>query len=139
MADKESAASRIRKKKARIKSGELKWNRMGLEPGTKKPRRAIKEAEKIEKDSGRATQPSRKHITKHAGDYGVREIDAEIKKLEKKAEPKSSRRLREERSKPSGASGPNRRQRARAGGGGGPGGGRWHKDPKTGRRTWKIM
>jgi hypothetical protein len=25
------------------------------------------------------------------------------------------------------------------GGGGGPGGGRWHKDPKTGRRTWKIM
>ena len=24
-------------------------------------------------------------------------------------------------------------------GGGGVGGGRWHKDPKTGRRTWKIM
>ena len=110
MADKESAASRIRKKKERIKSGELKWNRMGLKPGTKKPRRAIKEAEKIEKDSGRATQPSRKYITKHASDYGVREIDSEIKKLEK-----------------------------RAGTGGGVGGGRWHKDPKTGRRTWKIM
>ena len=25
------------------------------------------------------------------------------------------------------------------GGGGGPGGGRWVKDPKTGRRQWKIM
>ena len=23
--------------------------------------------------------------------------------------------------------------------GGGVGGGRWHKDPKTGRRTWKMM
>ena len=27
----------------------------------------------------------------------------------------------------------------KSGGGGGVGGGRWHKDPKTGRRTWKIL
>ena len=27
----------------------------------------------------------------------------------------------------------------RGGGGGGVGVGRWHKDPKTGRRTWKVL
>tara|TARA_R100000306_G_C4358451_1_gene134015 strand:- start:7 stop:471 length:465 start_codon:yes stop_codon:yes gene_type:complete len=154
MADKESAASRIRKKKERIKSGELKWNRMGLKPGTKKPRRAIKEAQKLDKfhsDEWSQGKPraTRKHITKHGSDFDVGDIDAEIKKLEKKAAPKSSRRLRGERFTPSGSSVPSKKrlkelrgekpsQRRSATGGGGFGGGRWTKD-KMGRRHLKIM
>jgi len=89
----------------------------------KKPRYGIKQAEKKQqkifhsqgswKETGRET--TRKVIARDAArgsiEFGAadHELDREIKRLERRA------------------------------GGGGVGGGRWHKDPKTGRRTWKIM
>ena len=82
----------IRKKKQRIKSGELKFNKAGLQKGTPKPRRGIKEAEKIYRENigpvKKKTFPSQASFFGAADD----EMDKEIKRLDK--ESKSTKRKR---------------------------------------------
>ena len=110
----------ILEKQRKIKSGELKFNKAGLPKGTPKPRRGIKEAEKLHKENVGSVK--RKTVTRNAAFFGAGEIEAQIKKAERDAAPTK-------RSK---------------GGGGAAGGipgqvGRWMIDRKTGRRTFKLM
>jgi len=100
---------------------------MPLLRGKKKPRRAIKETIKFYRDDVGVRVP-RKEIVRNPKLFGVDDIDREIKKFEKEYSTKPKKQ--KSRGRGGGASG---------GGGGGVGGGRWHKDPKTGRRVWIRM
>ena len=97
----------------------------------KKPRRGIREAEKILKEEGIRGWP-RKDISdpKFRSDVGVYEMETEHKNTRK--DLKELEKVEKELNR-------GVKKRLRGGGGGGGMPMRWTKDPKTGRRKMVIM
>tara|TARA_R110000824_G_scaffold342673_1_gene529113 strand:- start:757 stop:1065 length:309 start_codon:yes stop_codon:yes gene_type:complete len=76
----------IRKKRQGVKSGDLKFNKSGFPKGTPKPRRGIKEAEKLHKENVGSVK--RKTVTRSASFFGAGDIESQIKKHEEDAKPR---------------------------------------------------
>ena len=80
----------ILKKRQRIKSGDLKFNKSGFPKGTPKPRRGIKEAEKLHKENVGSVK--RKTVTRSASFFGAGDIESQIKKAESESKPAKRKR-----------------------------------------------